>query len=256
MNPSKTDSSESVLREWRTRTLNIFTILVAVAAAPAWVMTIVSFIQNPDVSGTILPFTVLYALIVVLAVFRRIDYRLRAWGLLLVGYVAAITNLVIGGLRGASPWYLLVLPIIGFILVSVRSGIVLSILSALVLATFIPLFESGILTPIDYGSLTPWSSYATFVMLLAMVAALMALFQHFQMTILERERRAHEELPPGAGAAGGAEPHPGAERAERAPRSCSRAIRSSPHCTASPRLPMQRTTCRNFMHRCTASSAS
>ena len=194
MNPTKTDSSESVLREWRTRTLNIFTILVAVAAAPAWVMIIITFFQNPDVSGTILPFTALYALLVALAVFRRIDYRLRAWGLLLVGYVAAITNLVIGGLRGASPWYLLVLPIVGFILVSVRSGIILSVLSALVLAIFIPLFELGILSPIDYSTITPWSSYATFVMLLAIVAALMALFQRFQMTILERERRAHDEL--------------------------------------------------------------
>ena len=74
-----------MLREWRTRTLNIFTILVAVAAAPAWVMTIITYFQNPDVSGTIIPFTVLYSLIVALAVFRRIDYRLRAWGLLLAG---------------------------------------------------------------------------------------------------------------------------------------------------------------------------
>ena len=56
--------------------------------------------------------------------YRKLDYRLRAWGLLLSGYAAGILALVQAGLVGSGRLYLLALPAGAIALVGVHSGLV------------------------------------------------------------------------------------------------------------------------------------
>jgi len=183
-----------VQREWRTKIINGLLVILALAALPAWIMTIITGTQTAELRWlpTLLSFA--FVMLVALAVLRKIDYRVRAWGVLLVGYFAAIANLALSGLRGAGPWYLLVLPILGFIMVSVRSGILAAILSTLTLTVIMVLSERGILIARGDVTINPWSSYSTFLMLLATITTLLTLFHRFQVNLIEKELKAQDGL--------------------------------------------------------------
>jgi uncharacterized protein (DUF983 family) len=78
---------EVVLREWRTKILNGFLTIVAVAAAVGTVVSILDAISRPGQWPVVILFSILEVILIVLAVFRKIDYRIRAWGVLLVPYI-------------------------------------------------------------------------------------------------------------------------------------------------------------------------
>ncbi len=193
MEVTKSSETGAVLSAWRATILNGMLAIVAIAAAPAWAMTIVSLVQVPERWPFTLLFSVVFVMLIALAVFRSLDSRVRAWGLLLLGYVAATANLAIGGLQSAGPWYLLVLPILALILVGERSGILTSVLSALVPAVFVVLFRQGVLVA---GSvkLDPVVSLLTLVMLLVATMALLVLFHRFHVKTIEGQRRTAGEL--------------------------------------------------------------
>lgn len=187
---------EGVLRQWRMKVLNGFLVVVALAATPAWVITIVSVLSFPERWPLAAFLSIVYFTLCALAILRRSNSQIRAGILLLLGYSAAIANLLEGGLRSTGSWYLLVLPIVGSILVGVRSGIFTAILSALGLAVFIILFDQGNLVPADYSLVSPWSSYTTHLMLLSLEMALLVLFYRFQQRLIAEERRTQAELRP------------------------------------------------------------
>jgi PAS domain S-box-containing protein len=186
--------SEAVLRAWRTRILNGFLAIVAIAAAPAWAMIVVSTSRAPEQWPFLVVFSVAFVLLLALAVFRRLDPRVRAWGLLLVGYGAASANLAIGGMRGSGSWYLLMLPILALILIGVRAGILTSVLSALLLAVSVVLFQQGVLVASDRSGVDQWAGYSTLLMLLAVTMALLVLFHRFQVKTVEERRRTADKL--------------------------------------------------------------
>ena len=194
MEATNTDEIGSVLRAWRARILNSFLVVAAIAATPAWAMIIVASIRTPGLWPAAVPFSVIFFLLIALAVFRRMDSRLRAWGFLLLAYVAAGANLANAGLQGAGPWYLLVLPVLALILVGARSGILTAVLSALLLAIAVFLFQQGMLATQEFFALSPWAGFSTLVMLLAASMALLVLFHRFQVRTLEAQRRASDEL--------------------------------------------------------------
>ena len=76
----------SQLHSWRTRVLNVLLVIVSVVAAPAVINHVIEAMGNPGGGAQALAYMAPYLLIVALAVFRRIDVRVRAWGLLVVGY--------------------------------------------------------------------------------------------------------------------------------------------------------------------------
>jgi len=76
---------------------------------------------------------------------RRLTPGIRAWGILLVGYLAAISALAFGGLGGSGRDYLVVLPIVALVLAGLPSGIVMAVLGALTLAVFGVLADRGML---------------------------------------------------------------------------------------------------------------
>jgi len=194
MNIKDSSDTELVLSQWRTKILNGFLAIVAIAAAPAWAMAFIAGIEDPGrLPGSII-FTLIFVGLILLAVLRGVDTHLRAWAILLLGYSAATVNLVTGGLRSSGPWYMLVLPVLGFIFLGIRPGIFLSILSAVILAIFVVLFNQGMLVGLNYATLNPWVSFTTILMLLAAETVLLILFYRFQERLIAKERLARGEL--------------------------------------------------------------
>ena len=136
MAPNVTGEIESVLQEWRTKALNVLLTVAAVLGLPA-VLSILLYVDpGQDWRLPFLSLLVTYLLLVGLAVFRRLNIQLRGWGLLLVGYMAAILTLMQGGLAGTGQTFLMVLPVLAITLIGVRSGLIAAALSLVVFTVF------------------------------------------------------------------------------------------------------------------------
>ena len=126
-----------VLHEWRTSILNAFLAIVVIASIPAFATVIVN--ETTAAKSGLLAYVLVIVemALIVLAVFNRINYRVRVSGLLLIGYIAAIVNLFSSGLKSVAPLYLVLISIIGLLLIGKRISIVVTVLSALLLTTFV-----------------------------------------------------------------------------------------------------------------------
>ena len=127
---------ETELNAWRTRVLNALYVVTIISAAPLTVMNIAHALENPKHWAGALPYLVIYLVIIGLAVFRRLSLRLRAWGLVLMGYLAGALALALGGLAGDGRVFLLAMPMLALILIGVRPGLIAAFLSLLILAVF------------------------------------------------------------------------------------------------------------------------
>jgi signal transduction histidine kinase/CheY-like chemotaxis protein len=200
MDAMKSNETESVLRDWRNKILNGFLAIAAVAFLPALVLVILDSFSTPGHLHQLTLYAVLELLLVVLALWRRLDPRIRAWGILLVGYLAAVLALAFGGLGGSGRDYLVVLPIAALVLAGLPSGIVMAVLGALTLAAFAVLADRGMLAGwlVDRASstqLSVWLTESTYTLILLAVAmVLLALYHRFQLQLIGRERRARAEL--------------------------------------------------------------
>ena len=188
-----------VLQQWRTKILNGFLIIVAVAATAMTAASIADAISRPGQWSAVIVFAVLDGVLIALAIFR-VDYRIRAWGVLLVPYVVGVTALATFGLGSSGRLYLLVLPIGALILLGVRSGIIMSALSILTMVVFAFLADRGALVNWLIGDrnsllLADWlAEFVDTIMLLATVMALLIMFYRFQERLIARERRTHADL--------------------------------------------------------------
>ena len=70
-----TSNIEMVLREWRTRILNGFLLIVATASAVGTGVSILDAISHPDQWPVTILFSILELVLIILAAFRGIDYR-------------------------------------------------------------------------------------------------------------------------------------------------------------------------------------
>jgi signal transduction histidine kinase/DNA-binding response OmpR family regulator len=192
--------TEAVLREWRTRILNGFLLFATVACVPVVGMTFIDATKKPEQWPAVALFAVLLALLAVLALWRTLNLRIRAAGLLLLGYVAAVVALARGGLAGTGRDYLLVLPLVGIILVGVPAGVFLSAVSVAILAIFAVLADRGFLLPWLIYTQNPlrlgdWAlEGGTTLALLAVAVVLLARFHRFQVQVIDKERRARDEV--------------------------------------------------------------
>jgi signal transduction histidine kinase len=182
-----------VLQEWRTKILNGFLIIVAIASVPAYITTVVRSFTSTSFWSVVVPFTIVELVLIVLAIFRRLNFSIRTITLLVIGYAAAIFSLRLGGLLGAAPLYLLVVPIVALILLGRRAGIATTILSAFLASLFAFLFNQNILKEIELPGNT-LGSLGTTLMLLAVGMVLLILFYSFQEEIIDREASEQAEL--------------------------------------------------------------
>ncbi len=190
----------SELRDWRTRALNVLLTVVSIAAAPAIMLTIVQATRSPEYWLSTLAFSAVYLFLVALTLLRRLDPRLRSWGVLVVGYVVGALAFARGGLAGSGSVYMLALPVLAAILVGVRPAIVAAILSLLTFAAFAVTAHLGWmkawLIHVDNPlALADWLyEGATFAMLLAVVVVLQWLFSRSQTRAMQISRKKATEL--------------------------------------------------------------
>lgn len=190
---TKNDSDpEVVLHEWRSRILNGFLIVAAVASLPALISSVASAIANrywiPAVAFTAAEF-----LLITLIVLQRSKLLFRTLGFILIGYLVALINLYLGGLRGSAPLYLLVIPIFALIFLGRRAGLFTTIFSALLAVAVTLLINQGVIQPNPMiGS--SWVSLITLLMLLTVGIAPLILFYQLQERLIAKERRVQSEL--------------------------------------------------------------
>jgi GAF domain-containing protein len=190
----------SALDAWRSRSLNILLAVAAVLALPAVAFIVHETVRESGPWMTVAGFIVLYVILVALAIFRRVDSRLRAVVLLIIVYAGGVLGLGRGGLAGDGRLYLFSVPILALVLINTQAGL---IATAITLVTFL-----GFAVMTDLGwtdtwlfirdnptSLSVWlDSGITLAMMMIPIVVLLRQFTRFQMSTLQKEHEVAEKL--------------------------------------------------------------
>lgn len=174
------------LDRWRARAIHVLLIAIAIIGLPAWGAVVARAWRDGQMSALIWVYVVVYIAILFLAIFPRIDYRMRVLGLLLLGYANGCASLARLGLMGSGRLYLLLIPIFATVFAGARAGLASAFIS---LATYL-LFAAQ-----NASDAALWSEAG--VALAAFVVAtvvLLSRFSQFQSRILNRERHARNQL--------------------------------------------------------------
>ena len=129
--PDKAPDVAEELHPWRTDALNVLLTIATAVGALVIALTYRDTIRHPERWPVTLTYTVVLLVMAILAIGRRIDYRVRAWGLVLIGYLVGAISLVVGGLAGDGRVYLLSVPVVTLILLGAKAGLSIGILSIL-----------------------------------------------------------------------------------------------------------------------------
>ena len=198
MDKTNKPSSYSMLHDWRTTILNTFLVVIVVASAPALITLFINQTRTKTIHPLTLVLAAVWVSLVILTIFRKINYRVRVWSLLIVGYTAAVIVIYFTGIRGLGPLYFLIISITTLLLVGKRASLAVTILSALVVTVFAVLTNRGVVVPnIDplvTDSSSTWMALATVLMGLAISETLMLLFYRFQEGVITAERQGHADL--------------------------------------------------------------
>ena len=198
MDKTKRAATYGVLHAWRTTILNVFLAVMVIASAPALATILLSESKTAATNPLTFVLAAVWASLVILAVFRKINYWVRVWSLLLVGYAAAVINLVSTGIRGIGPLYIMLISIIALLLIGKRASLIITAFSALLLSAFAILISQGVVvpspTPLGSGSLSIWMALTSVLMNLAIAETLLLLFYRFQERVITDERQEHEDL--------------------------------------------------------------
>jgi PAS domain S-box-containing protein len=191
---------EVVLQNWRTRILNGFLVIVVIIVIAMSVVTVFDALSRPGQWPAVIVYLILTVVMIVLAVARGIEYRIRAWGTLLVPYVVGITAMATFGLGSSGRLYMMAVPIAALILIGTRPGMIMSAVSILTIVLFAVLANNGLLAETlirDRNSLllADWlAEFADTLGLLFIVMAVLILFYRFQESLIASERNTHAEL--------------------------------------------------------------
>ncbi len=191
----RSETAEAVLNEWRTRILNGFLILTVIAELIGLSASILEAVHNPQQWISVFLYGILAIPPILLAIFRRIDYQIRAWGILAVAYTVSLIVLATLGLSGSGRLYLLSLPVAATILLGIRSGILVAVVSVITLFLFS--FLAGSTTLLlpwirerNSLSMADWLAESSDTLMLLLVnMSLLVLFYRFQEKLISRERR-------------------------------------------------------------------
>lgn len=157
---------------WQARTLNLLLIVLTIAATPAIIALGMEAIRHPERGAAVPLFGALYVFLLLLAVLRRLPYRIRLIGLLLVGYGVAVVAFLRGGLVGDGRLYLMILPLLALALSDLRMGIWTASVSLLIHLSFMLFAHLGwlsewVVVKENPMALTDWFvATAVFLMLL------------------------------------------------------------------------------------------
>ena len=200
VSPDTSQDIPSIMNAWRVRTLNTVLTVVAVLGPVSIIALFAGGMAESDQLRVGFFFLATYLIILVLAFYRRLNWRFRGWGFLLIIYLVGIISLSRGGLAGAGREYLIIIPILATILVGVRAGVATAVLSLLVMVAFSFIADAGVLknwliytyNPVDLPS---WAVEITYTAVLMCVStALLLLFNRRLLMMLVAERQATKDL--------------------------------------------------------------
>lgn len=193
------------LRTWRTHVLNLLLTVASVAAVPVLLYVIIQAVLHAEQRPAALAFSAAYAFVVGLAFARRVHFLLRAWCLVMLSYAVGVLSFARGGLAGDGPVYLLAVPVVTVVLVGVRAGVLMALVSVLTFAAFAMTAHLGWMAkwlvvsenPLDLGD---WLvGGLVFTLCLTMLVTMQWRFSRFLMKLasernllLRAERRQRE----------------------------------------------------------------
>ncbi len=181
--PKPTSETSKRLTEWRIKALDVFLTTAAFISFPAALIPIAGAFINPkEIPGAIAIFFVFITLLS-LAIFKKIDPIARGWALILLGYSAAILDFTRTSLAGDATIYLLAMPLLGFILISPRSGYIAGGISLVLYWTAAFITDLGLLDSILINTDNPfamrWWIDAGLVFVLVVITLLILFHQFF-----------------------------------------------------------------------------
>ncbi|MBI4776391.1 MAG: sensor histidine kinase [Deltaproteobacteria bacterium] len=198
--PTPEDSAvESVLVNWRHTVANIFLPVSAIVYLPAIVLLVTG--QGPPLGGLVrVAVAGCYLTLLSFALWRRIEFRARAWVILACGYALAIlmgVSIPHGSFARALP---IALPIFTIVLLGSREGWAATAFSAAALF-FVPFFHTGQVLPAVLNASTgppipsrlAWTQAAAMLALLFAPVILLNRFLQFLMQSLGRLERETRE---------------------------------------------------------------
>ncbi len=194
------ETTYAALQAWRARALNLILIAVAIVSLPALTAAGIESAQDGQMLLALALYPACYLFILVLAFYRRLDLRLRGWGLLLLGYLNGVLAFQARGLAGSGPTYVIMMPVAAFILVSGRSGWLATGLSLLIYVSFalfahLGLLENWLNTTVNPVELDFWiTPAAVLAMLLITAVILLDRFHRLQIRTLAAAQQAAAEL--------------------------------------------------------------
>lgn len=178
---------EPDISHWRARAIHVLLIAVALFGLPAWGAVVVNAWRAGQMSPLVWVYVLVYGAILALALLPRVDYRLRIWGLMVLGYVNGMASLARLGLEGSGRLYLLLVPVFATVLAGLRAGLTTAFVSIAVYLFFA--------SQASAATVASWTEAG--VALAAFVLAAVVLlgrYSRFQRLILDRERRMRGDL--------------------------------------------------------------
>ena len=192
-----------ILRQWRTRTLAIILIVVSLLVLPAVAATMLRLVALREWFWAALLLG-MYLILLLVTFYRDVDFHVRGYTILFLGYAAGIFAFIVGGPTGDARLFLTVMPIFAFVLIGIRAGWVATGASLFIYLAFVLLGDAGVLE----GALRDWlvrvgnpfapgfwvMTWATLAALLVPTVTLLDRFYRLLLDALRAERRASNEL--------------------------------------------------------------
>lgn len=181
------ERSQPDIRHWRARAIHVLLLAVAAIGLPAWGAVVLNALRAGQMNALIWIYVVVYATVLALALLPGIDYRVRIWGLMVLGYVNGVASLARLGLAGSGRLYLLLVPVFTTVLVGTRAGLATAFTSLAIYTFFAA--QAGAETA------ALWTEAGVALAAFALSAVvLLGRYSRFQYLILESERRARRDL--------------------------------------------------------------
>jgi hypothetical protein len=188
----------AVMNEWRARVLKIANIVMVIVAFPILLVAFNSAAGDRRQMPAMVVYSLLYLVLIFLAFFPKISVRVKGWALNLLLYTLGVIAFARGGLAGTGREYLLLFPVVAFILVSTRSGMIAAAMSLFTLILFTYLATHGLLnryliypdSPLD---MTSWlTEIIPTAMVLVVLMLLLVFLERFQTgTLASRQVALH-----------------------------------------------------------------
>ena len=192
-----------VLVEWRRKMLNqIYKASIFFGFIGLMIMWVTDALPNPEMRPILVLYTIIYLLFITMYFRKDLNQRLRGWLFLWSFYILAVAGMARGGLAGDGRLFLLSLPVLATILVSVNAAAVMAAVSMSTLVVFAWLAGSGRLDSwifeglqINDPSLTIWLSEIVYTfIIMGMLLVMLHQFYRFLLDRIAVERRTNHEV--------------------------------------------------------------